>query len=91
MGGETATKLSILSKLSNLSVRFDKKKKRTARGQWMEVRKDLEAACGSLDKEEELELRARLAEAEANARSHGLSDIPPPGEMTLVRKRRNRF
>jgi hypothetical protein len=87
MGGEISSKLSILSRISNLSSRFGRKKK-TARRQWLEARRDLEAACGTLGRDDELELRARLAEQEASARASGLYDLPPPGEMTQVRKRR---
>jgi hypothetical protein len=89
MGGGTATKLSILSKISNLSAKYSSRKKKTSRKEWLEVRKELEAVCGSLDKQEEMGLRARLAENEVSARMNGLSDVPPPGEMTLVRKKRH--
>lgn len=89
MGEGTATRLSILSKISNISVRYSRsKRKKTARKEWLEVRKELESVCGSLEKEEGAELRARLAEQEASARVHGLSDIPPPGEMTILRRKR---
>ncbi len=89
MGEGTAEKLSILSRISNISVKYSRaKKKKTARKQWLEVRRELESVWGGLEKEEETELKARLAEQEASARMHGLSDIPPPGEMTVVRRKR---
>ncbi len=88
--GEESTRLSILTRLSNLSVKYDKRRKRrTSSKAWLEVKKDLETACGRLSREEAAEDAARLMEREAAARRHGLSDIPPPSEMTLVKRRKS--
>ncbi len=89
MGEDTATRLSILTKLSNLSVKYSKRRRKAAGKDWLKVKKELEAVCGRLSDEDAAEERQMLLEREAAARRHGLADIPPSGEMTLVRKRRH--
>ncbi|MFN7991259.1 MAG: hypothetical protein U0R44_03825 [Candidatus Micrarchaeia archaeon] len=89
MGGDTSTKLSILSKISNLSVKYARRKqKRSSKKEWLEVKKELESVCGRLPQEDEMELLSRLMQQEVSARKNGLSDVPPPSEMTLIRKKR---
>jgi hypothetical protein len=86
MGGDS-TKLAILSRLSNLSVKFSRiKRKKGSHSKWLEVRKELEAICGS--EEDEAELLMKLAERESAARKAGLADIPMPSDMTVVKKRK---
>ncbi len=89
MGEETSTKLSILSKISNLSVKYSKmRKKKSSKKDWLVVKKELESVCGRLLQEDEMEVISRLMQQEVSARKNGLSDIPPPSEMTLIRKKR---
>ncbi len=86
--GEESTRLSILTKLSNLSAKYGKRRKRRTSGKvWLEVKKDLESVCGRLSEDGEDEMR--LIEREAAARRHGLSDIPLPSEMTLLKRRKS--
>ncbi len=87
--GEGSTRLSILSKVSNLSVKYEKRKKRRTSGKaWLEVRKQLENVCGRLSDEEAAEDALRLSEREAAARRHGLADIPLSSEMTVLRRKK---
>lgn len=89
MGGETETKFSILTKISNLSVKYGKlKKKRSERNKWREVKKELQTVCGKLSEDDELMLMMRMR-SEACPQKDGSIDIPPPSEMTIVRKRRH--
>ncbi|MEW6722011.1 MAG: hypothetical protein AB1324_02005 [Candidatus Micrarchaeota archaeon] len=86
MGGRDK-RLSILTKLSNLSVRFTKARSRsTNRKKWLEIRKEVEAVCGSAGRDDEV--LTRLAEEEVAAKRAGLAEIPPPSDFTFIRKRK---
>jgi hypothetical protein len=86
MPDEERTRLNILARLSNISVKFGKLKKRAAeRNRWLEVKKELESLCGT-GNESDAELMLRILESRL-ARDEGRPD-PLPSEMTLVKKRR---
>ncbi|MEW6036369.1 MAG: hypothetical protein AB1529_07185 [Candidatus Micrarchaeota archaeon] len=86
MGEDEKTRLSILAKLSNLSVKFGKRKARdSGRKKWLEVRRDLEALCGAA-REDDLERMLKAMESEISAREGAPQ---PSGEMTMVKRRRS--
>jgi hypothetical protein len=85
MGGETSSKLSILTKISNLSVKYSNlKKKKSDRKKWLEVKKELEMICGKLKEEDDINLILRTMRERQSSPSPEMS----PNEMTIVRKRR---
>ncbi len=87
MPDEERTKLNILAKLSNLSVKFGKLKKRAAeRERWLEVKRELQSLCGPRS-ESDAELLLKLIESRI-AREDGKPD-PLSSEMTVVRKKRH--
>jgi hypothetical protein len=86
MPGVERTRLNILARLSNLSVKFGKMKKKAAeRNRWLEVKKELESMCGA-DRESDSELMLRLMESRL-AREDGNPD-PLSSEMAVIRRKR---
>jgi len=86
MPGDERTRLNILARLSNLSVKFGKMKKKSAeRNRWLEVKRELESLCGA-EKESDAELMLRLMESRL-AREEGRPD-PLSSEMSIIRKKR---
>jgi hypothetical protein len=86
MPGDERTRLNILARLSNLSVKFGKLKKRASeRNRWLEVKKELESLCGA-EKESDAELMVRFMESKL-AREEGRPD-PLSSEMAIIRKKR---
>ncbi|MFH0884361.1 MAG: hypothetical protein V1861_01475 [Candidatus Micrarchaeota archaeon] len=86
MPDDERMRLNILAKLSNLSVKFDKMKKKAAeRNRWLEVKKELESMCG-VEKDSDVELMVRLMESKL-AREDGKPD-PLSSEMALIRRKR---
>lgn len=85
MPGDERTRRNILARLSNLSVKFGKMKKKAAeRNRWLEVKKELESMCGA-EKESDAGLMLRLMESRL-AREDANPD-PLPSEMAVIRRK----
>jgi len=87
MGGKKG-RLSAMAKASRFSHHyFNSRKKKPDGLKWLEIKKEVEAICGTSSGNEE-EIMLKLIERSAAARRNGLDDIPMPSDMTLIRKKR---
>lgn len=87
MGGRKG-RLEAMARASRFSHRyFNSRRKKQDAQKWLEVKKEIEALCGSRT-EEERELIVQLMQRAGAARRSGLEYIPMPSDMTVIRKKR---
>ncbi len=80
MGGETKKRLSVMARLSNLSVKYGKVRQRGERKKLLEIRREIESLADD-SRPDDLEMVLRMMEAQK-------SPSAVPSEITVIRKRK---